>query len=288
VAERVTITVRASSAHYDVLTVQDAMQQVLDLFNALSPADDEQSQVAWRLSYASTNSPFTAQGEAVSLVSDVDVTVIAKTLKSDFVKKLSAIGRGDIEEEYKSGKQAGFLRSMFKRNLNGVGITEIRLFDDAAPIQLTPRFAGAAIANLEDAKNFPRQPKLRFGRAREERGSLEGYFLDVGFHYSQPAIRILERETKTVIWCRVDEELRHKIASEADYNDVWNRQRIRVKGSIRYDAVGRITQVVAHNFEMVSGGLTEVNALFDSGFTGELSTERYLELLREGNLAEQD
>ncbi len=263
------------------------MQQVLDLFNALSPSDDEQSQVAWRLSYASTNSPFTAQGEAVSLISDVDVTVIAKTLKSDFVKKLSAIGSGDIEEEYKSGKQAGFLRSAFKRNLNGVGITEIKLFDDAAPIQLTPRFAETAITNLDTARNFARQPTLRFGRAREERGSLEGYFLDVGFHYGQPAIRVLERKSKTVIWCRVDEELRDKIASEADYNDVWNRQRIRVKGSIRYDAGGRITQVVAHKFEMVSGGRTETHDLFDNGFTGNLSTERYLELLREGNLAGQ-
>lgn len=286
-AEKVTITVRASTAHHGILTVQDAMQQVLDLFNALSPSDDEQSQIAWRLSYASTNSPFTAQGEAVSLVSDVDVTVIAKTLKSDFVKKLSAIGRGDIEEEYKSGKQAGFFRSMFKRNLNGVGVTEIRLFDDVAPIQLTPKYAATAVANLETAQVFSTQPLLRFGRAREERGSLEGYFLDVGSHYGQPAIRIIERKSKTVFWCRVDEELRDKIASEADYNDVWNRQRIRVKGSIRYDTAGRITHVVAHNFEMVKGGRTELRSLFDSEFTGELSTGQYLELLREGNLAEQ-
>ena len=263
------------------------MQQVLDLFNALSPSDDEQSKVSWRLSYASTNSPFTAQGEAVSLIGDVDVTVIAKSLKTDFVKRLSAIGRGEIEEEYKSGRQAGFIRSMLVRNLNGVGTTEILLFEDAAPMQITPKYAETAIANLETATNVPTRPSLRFGRAREELGSLEGYFLDVGSHYGQPAIRIIERKSKTVFWCRVDEELRDKIASEADYNDVWNRQRIRVKGSIRYDAAGRITHVVAHNFEMVRGGRTELQSLFDSSFTGDLSTERYLELLREGNLAQQ-
>ncbi|WP_152997588.1 hypothetical protein [Methylobacterium sp. GXS13] len=286
-AEKVTITVRASGAHPDVLTVQDAMRQVLDLFDLLSPDEDKQDQFAWRLSYASTNSPFTAQGEAVSLVPDVDITVIAKTQKADFVRNLAAVGRGDIPDRFKSGKQAEVLKALLKRNLNGVGSTEIRLFDDTTPIIVTPRFAEAAIHNLAVKDNVLAQVDLRFGRPREERGTIEGYFLDVGFHYNQPAIRILDRKTRNVIWCRIDEETRDKIAAEADYNDVWNKQRIRVKGRIRYDRDGRIYQVVASSIERIKSNKANLGALYDLDFTGGLSTAEYLDLLREGSLAKQ-
>lgn len=286
-AEKVTITVRASGAHPDVLTVQDAMRQVLDLFELLSPDEDKQGQFAWRLSYASTNSPFTAQGEAVSLVPDVDITVIAKTQKAEFVRNLSSIGKGEIPDRFKSGKQAEILKGLLRRNLNGVGSTEVRLYDDAMPLVVTPRFAEAAIYNLAVKENALPQVELRFGRAREERGTVDGYFLDVGFHYNQPAIRILDRKTKSVLWCRIDEATRDKIAAEADYNDVWNKQRIRVKGRIRYDRDGRIAQVIASSLERVKSSKTGLDALHDPDFTSGLSTAEYLDLLREGSLAKQ-
>ncbi|WP_156629491.1 hypothetical protein [Methylobacterium sp. Leaf85] len=285
--EKVTITVRASGAHPDVLTVQDAMRQVLDLFDLLSPDEDKQDQVAWKLSYASTNSPFTAQGEAVSLRPDVDISVIARHQKLDFVRNITSIGRGEIPDKFKSGKNAELLKGLLKRNTNGVGSTEIKLFDDAIPITLTPRFAEAAIQSLAARENPLPLVNLKFGRAREERGSLEGYFMDVGLHYNQPAIRILDRKTKNVIWCRIDEETRDKIASEADYNDVWNRQRIRVKGRIRYDKEGRIVHVTATSIDRVALNNTSLDDIFDPHFTGELSASQYLDLLREGNLAKQ-
>ncbi len=44
------------------------MRQVLDLFDLLSQMRTSKVSFAWRLSYASTISPFTAQGEACELV----------------------------------------------------------------------------------------------------------------------------------------------------------------------------------------------------------------------------
>ena len=263
------------------------MRQVLDLFELLSPDEDKQGQFAWRLSYASTNSPFTAQGEAVSLVPDVDITVIAKTQKAEFVRNLSSIGRGEVPDRFKSGRQAEILKCLLKRNLNGVGSTEIRLYEDATPLVVTPRFAEAAIHNLAVKENILPQVDLRFGRAREERGSIDGYFLDVGFHYNQPAIRILDRKTRAVIWCRIDDATRDKISAEADYNDVWNKQRIRVKGRIRYDREGRIAQVIATSLDRVKSSKLDLEKLHDPDFTGGLSTSEYLDLLREGSLAKQ-
>lgn len=284
-AEKVTITVRASGAHPDVLTVQDAMRQVLDLFELLSPSD--QQQFAWRLSYASTNSPFTAQGEAVSLVPDVDVTVIARTQKVELVRDLALVGRGEIPDRFKSGKSAEILKGLLKRNLNGVGSTEVRLFEDTIPLTVTPRFAEAAIQQLEVKETPTAETGLRFGRPRVERGTVEGYFLEVGFHYKHPAIRILERKSKTAIWCKIDDEMRDKIAAEADYNDVWSRQRIRVKGKITYDQEGRIAQVLATHIDRVKSTRVELDKIHDTDFSNGISTAEYLELLREGLLADR-
>ena len=55
--ETVRITVRPSAAHADVLTVHDAMRQVLDIFELLSGADGSE-QVTWALVDATMNSPF--------------------------------------------------------------------------------------------------------------------------------------------------------------------------------------------------------------------------------------
>ena len=60
-AERASITVQASSAHPDILSVQDAMQQVLDFFELLTPEDARETKFVWKLNIASTNSPFTVQ-----------------------------------------------------------------------------------------------------------------------------------------------------------------------------------------------------------------------------------
>jgi hypothetical protein len=68
-AERVSITVESSLEHGGDLTVQDAMRQVLDFFDVVASAanDDARSGISWRLVSATTNSPYTAIAEAVSI-----------------------------------------------------------------------------------------------------------------------------------------------------------------------------------------------------------------------------
>ena len=63
---QVTVIVRPSAAHPDVLSVQDAMRQVLDFFDLLTPEETDGGGLVWNLTLASTNSPLTVVGEAVS------------------------------------------------------------------------------------------------------------------------------------------------------------------------------------------------------------------------------
>jgi hypothetical protein len=142
VPERITITVRASGAHPDVLTIQDAMRQVLDVFEMLGTMPG----VEWKLVSASTNSPFLIVGEAVSLEPSVDVSVVARAQKQALAKNLRDISSGtppsDPAFPTKIAKRA------LARNLNGVGTTEIDL-QQGEPITFTPLIAKEAIHTLQ-------------------------------------------------------------------------------------------------------------------------------------------
>ncbi len=72
---RVRIKIRPSGSHPDILTIQDAMQQILDVFEL---ADDPESGAVWKLVSASTNTPLTLLAELTSLVPNLDITAIAR------------------------------------------------------------------------------------------------------------------------------------------------------------------------------------------------------------------
>jgi hypothetical protein len=121
-------------------------------------------------------------------------------------------------------------------------------------------------------------------REREEIGSIEGMLLEVGADYNQPALLVKERKTGEDIWCRVDYELKHKISDEARFEDVWDRQRVVVRGRISYDSDGKITRVKAHSIVKITPRQMTINDIKDQDFTGGLSAAEYLEKLREGDL----
>ena len=89
--ERIKITVRPSGSHPDVLTIEDAMSHVLDIFEMLKSTPG----VEWKLVYASTNSPLQIEAEAISFEPSVDVTVVARAQKQNLAKNLREIARGE-------------------------------------------------------------------------------------------------------------------------------------------------------------------------------------------------
>ena len=88
-SERIKVTVKGS--HDDRLTVQDAMQQVLDFFVLLSLSGDDDQAVEWRLVYASANSPLIVEAEAIGAAPDVDVATIAHAQKMALAEQFREI-----------------------------------------------------------------------------------------------------------------------------------------------------------------------------------------------------
>ena len=285
--ERVRVTVRASDAHQGVLTIQDAKRQVLDLFNLLEGGDTEPSGLlTWHLCHASTNSPFTAVGEAISLLPDVDVAVIARAQKTRLKTDLDSIQVGSAEEAI-GRSRVDTVKSVMSRNTNGIGITEIDFLSDLKPVLITEAYARNSLRVIEDAFEKQRPYELGIGKFRREIGSVEGIFLDVGLHYNKPAIRIIERRTKSAVWCLIDDDIRQTIAEKSNYNDVWERRRVKIKGKIDYDPLGRITRIYANNIERINPRRMTLDDIHDPEFTQGISIEEYMALLREGELAGQ-
>jgi hypothetical protein len=273
VPERIKITVRASGAHPDVLTVQDAMRQVLDIFDMIESIPG----VEWRLVHATTNSPFFVEGEAISLEPSVDVSVVARSQKQNLARNLREItkGRPPLDPDFRVKPAKRFLN----RNLNGVGTTEIDL-ELGEPITVTPRVAQEAIHVLEH------RPTNLYDitSAREEIGSLEGTLSEVGTYYNYPAIRIIEGRTKDPLWCRLSTELQEEFQDKASFADVWRHRRVFVRGRIKYNVDGEIESVFASDIRQIDVPEVSLDAIRDPDFTGGLSIGEYLDRFRDGAL----
>lgn len=276
--ERITITVRPSGAHPDILKIEDAMRQVLDIFELLTSGAGEQPGVEWNLVSASTNSPLRIEAEAVSLAPSVDVTVIARAQKQHLSKTLRTIAAGQLPDDPEF--RAPVARRILKRNLNGVGITEIDVGLDEPPIIVTPTVAKSAIRTLA---RKPLGSLYDFPTPRDEIGAVEGRLQDVGTHYNSAAVRI-EARGHDLVWCRLSPELQKDFEDKATFNDVWRHRRVIVHGRIKYDADGDIDYIMADDILRIDDREIPLEAIRDTNFTGSLSIGEYLDRFREGML----
>lgn len=280
---QVTVIVRPSAAHPDVLSVQDAMRQVLDFFDLLTPEETDGGGLVWNLTLASTNSPLTVVGEAVSTNPQVDVTVVARLQRQAVAEQLRSFTAGQRPARTVSKRRRETYRRIFNRNTNGIGRTDAILDAPSAPILITPTIAVAGISALaEEEREF--DALVLDDRGREEVGSIEGQLLEVGTDYNQPAILVRERKTGADIWCRVDAALKHKISEESRFEDVWDRKRVIVRGRIYFNSMGSIVRVRATSVATVAPRQMTIHDIKDNNFTGGLSVNEYLDRLREGDL----
>lgn len=274
-AEKVAVTVSASSAHPDVLTVQDAMRQVLEVFDLLTSGQDES--VQWRLVKASTNSPFYAEGEAVSFDPAVDITVIARAQKQSAAQGLRRIANGEIPDDWDDSKLVK-ARRLYQRNLNGVGTTAID-FQNIGTVNVTPASAQAAVTILTKS---PALGLYEFPKAREEVGSIEGVFAHLSTYRNRPAIGITEARTKNIVWCVISPDLQTKFSDKAEFEDFWKHSRVIVRGRLRYGANRSLLYVMAHDISRIEQHAVPLASIYDANFTGGLPTMEYLDRFRDG------
>lgn len=270
---RIKITVKPSSDHPDFLTVHDAMLQIADAFELLR--GENATGYDWKLVAASTNSPFTATGEIVTLPGAGPAIFASADLATfEAYQGLSDALDGDEAPQLDSI----VLKRFLARNLNGVGLTSIEPEDEEfASLNVTPTSARLGLEALKAAV-----PAVSPKRAR---GTLEGYLVDAGQFRRQPALKLKERVRGRIIWCRIPEDLQNQFAAETSLRDVWQNARVRIRGWIEYSNGGKVSGMTAEKIVHVRPGSVSDSELFDRSFARGLDSTDYTDRFRDGDLA---
>lgn len=286
-SERLTIKIEPSAGHGGQLSVEDAMRQVLDFIEVVAAAanDDARQKFEWMLVSASTNSPFTAEAEAVSINPDWPVVDdYARLAKSRFNGAVrSAQETGEVPDWMPSSVYTKFQR-LFERNLNGIGKTTYSLFADVPPIVIVERHARSALENMHSVANSLRSdPKDLSG---EELGSIDCVVLEAMTHYGKPALRVRDRLTDEKVICVFDETAADEVGGSHSWDAIWSGQRVIVSGLVKRNKFGIVTHVEAEDLRDVPTSSVRLSELADASFTGGKSPQSYLDEVWNGQLGE--
>lgn len=284
-SEKMQIIIEPSKAHPDFLTVQDAMEQVLDYFKLTSISDDESQDtqnVVWKLISVTMQSPFMVTAEAVSFNPNINIDEIVKRQKEILLHGMTSVLKGVTPREWTSREARDTIDRILKRNKNGIGKTSIitDFQEKAIPFEITTQLADSAISEMH------KQPSRLFTEdlSHKELGSVDGYLIAVGSDYGQPAIQIQDRLTKEAIWCRIPEETRNAISKDMQLNDVWKHRRVIVSGLIQYERTGKIGRIHDAQIETVASRKVSLGELHNGEFTEGMSPSEYLDYIRGVNL----
>ena len=282
---QVKITITPSMASSGLLEIQHAMQHVQDFFALFSHVDASTSlnkkPVGWYLLKAATNSPFQVEAQAYAKDPTVNAERQAILAATQLKSGMEAIIAGLSFPGWFDRQAETFLRNFFNRNLNGIGRTDITLFDKPA-IVISHKVAKQAILHLDE--EALKQEAQKEDYTHMEYGSVEGEICGVGRHYNKPSFSLRERLSGKNIVCITDGASVEKIGAEHYLSEIWDKKRVLVQGRLIYNAEGEIEKVEAYDISIITPKDIPVDKIYDPKFTGGLSPSKYLEEIREGNL----
>jgi hypothetical protein len=283
--DRVVITIHPTVSDAGLLSVADAMQQVLDSMRLFEDAQTAlgtpNESFEWKLEKASTNSPFTVVAIAQPVNHSVDISVAVSRVKqnvSDGIRDL--IERGATAPWMTQGSVA-IATNIFARNRNGIGETSIE-FDVDNVVSIKRQQAEAGIRAIESINVMMLDQDIP---ARVSFGEIEGVMVAVGRYRNRPSLQI-RTELYGFIWCPLQERLIDQFGSEHAMREVWDGKTIAVQGRINYAVGGRkIALIDTFDIrEITAAPPLDLSTVLDPNFTSGMDPHEYLEKLHEGQL----
>ena len=271
-AKSVSITVHPSDLSGEYLTVSDAMKQVLDMIAALEgieAGDSQERQIVWRLTEAHTNSPpFTVKAEAFARDPQVSVAFQAERVTRLYAVAISSVLEGS-RPEWLESEPGRALKRALKRNLNGVGHTDV-VIEGEQPIIIVPSTARVgleALAETDQAEDLQ----------RTEYGSLECQVIGLTRYYSSPAIIVTERLTREKVVCVLTPKLAAELGPEHQWSEVWGGQDLRIGGKLTYDSNGKLKRINASFYESIEWTDIPISDLRGLDITGGRTVQEHLD-----------
>jgi hypothetical protein len=278
--ERVTVTVVSSAGDSGALLVVDAMRQILDFFAFLSAAGgDESSLIAWQLEEISMNSPLRATAVAVSTQPGIDASPIARREKALVSHSLDEIIKSEIVPDWLSGEPLQRASAILKRNIEGIGRTEIDYHNDNVRSIINQSDAVAASRTIERSElEHSTIDKIYFPNV--EFGTLDGNVKDITSRYGNPAVIIRNRATGEDVTCFPSNDV---VGTSHTWAEAWENKRVLVTGEISYRRDGKIMKISSADFELVDASPLRFERIADPTFTGGLTPSEYLDRLWSGD-----
>jgi hypothetical protein len=239
---RVTIEVESNIGEDGPLTVTDTLHQFLDAFEMLSASaaqEPDGKKIKWRLVSMSKNSPARATGEAYSDDPSIPIIPIVYRAKVRLSEGLNELAKGNVVPWIERSSHSA--KSLFKRNLNGVGRTIFDLGQDAPRAVIVEKSARSGLKAIERFES----DRLEEDKSHSEFGSIDAFVAEAKTWHGRPALYVRERLSNKMVPCVLNESAAEKVGPTHSWSDAWSGKRVRVKGQIFYDASGAISRINA-------------------------------------------
>jgi len=262
VAEKVKIKIQPSGGATSALTVEDAMQQVLDFIDMLRAADlsDSSERIVWRLESAHTNSPLEVTAFATGPDPSVSVSYQARQTAERLANTIESLENGGNIPDWMDQTTANIAERFFKRNMNGISRTDI-IINDLPAITVVHTTAKIAALSIEKSRIQAQLEKPDW--TRTEYGSVEGEIISTTSFHTKPALVIKERLSGDKINCILSDELARVAGPEHSWDETWDQKRFLVSGELHYNADGKISKINAIRLREITSTKVDLDAIRD-------------------------
>lgn len=272
--ETITVTIVSSAGEEAALLVNDAMRQILDVFSLLSAAGGEDgSLISWQLIDISMKSPLRVTAAAVQRVPGVEVAPIARREKLRLADSLDDIVRSARVPDWIAGEALTRTKSLFERNTNGIGRTEIQFNEDAPTSTISHIEALRAVRIVEAAESSRAAESVE--QPWIEYGTIEGTVRDTTTKYGNPVIIIRDSTSGEEITCFAS-EIAISDGSKHTWAETWANKRVLVTGQITYRGNGTVSKITSADFELVDSSPMKFEDISDPNFTNGLTPSEYI------------
>ena len=280
IAPSLSVTTYPDALSSDYLTVSDALNQVLDLVDALERTESisaSERQVVWRLTKAYTNSPpFTVVAQPFPRHPNLSISLEASRVATLFASEFRTLLNGTPSQLMAVDAQTPILR-VLDRNLNGIGRTEIQI-DEDEPICIVPQ--AARIAKLAIGQTEIGVEVAKPDWQRTEFGTVEGEISGLTRWNGKPALDIIERLSEKRFTCVLSDELSTKIGPVHQWNEVWEGRRINITGALHYNSDGDLRRAEIDNLEELEWTDVPLSDLRGVDILNGRTVAKYLDLVR--------
>jgi hypothetical protein len=279
------IKISGSGPETDAPSLDDLLLQVRDVLDVLQGVEEAiagegEGAITWRVTNASRSSPLQMELTPYAREFAVNVDHRAMLVVSATAAGLQAIESTSARPPFFSEQVLHKIERLASRTLNGLALTEIEFPGDLPTARVTSVTAKRISENVRGTL-YPAE------RSYEEIGSVEGYYAGVERDgYGRRVLYLKHRITGDRIKCIVSERALRDI-SDHSVAMVFDRRRLLVSGRLHFKALGQLREVAATKVVLLrqKSDLPSLSDIQDVNFTGGLTSEEYLERLRDGGLS---